>query len=129
MLSLLALAAIDGEFGSVVSCIANCVISGGGALISFFLASYIEAGKGYQDIVNLITVPTLSMGLGNLIFVPLALAIGRRPVYLGSLVLLVCGSIIASQNTNYEYHLAIRVVLGFAAGQVSHHKTVTFGKR
>ncbi len=56
-------------------------------------------------------------GIGNLIFVPLALAIGRRPVFLWSCALLFTGAIIASQNTNYTYHLAIRIVLGFAAGQ------------
>ncbi|KAJ9093161.1 hypothetical protein QFC21_006477 [Naganishia friedmannii] len=42
---------------------------------------YIKANKGYQDITNLITVPTLSM------------------------------------VTSYEYHLGIRIVIGFAAGQ------------
>lgn len=56
-------------------------------------------------------------GLGDLILIPLALAIGRRPVYLLSGAILFIGCIIASQNTGYNYHLGIRVVLGFAAGQ------------
>jgi MFS family permease len=59
----------------------------------------------------------LSQGVGNLIFVPITLAVGRRPVFLGSCALLFVCSIIASQNTNYTYHLAVRVVMGFAAGQ------------
>ncbi|KAI5477293.1 hypothetical protein MNV49_006514 [Pseudohyphozyma bogoriensis] len=78
---------------------------------------YVEAGKSYNDIVHLITIPTLSMGLGNLLFVPMALAVGRRPIYLFSCALLFIACIIAGQNTNYEYHLAIRIVIGFAAGQ------------
>lgn len=57
------------------------------------------------------------MGLGDLVLIPLALAVGRRPVYLLSGAILFVGCIVASQNTNYDYHLAIRVVLGFAAGQ------------
>ncbi|KAJ9118359.1 hypothetical protein QFC24_006187 [Naganishia onofrii] len=80
-------------------------------------SDYIKANKGYQDITNLITVPTLSMGIGNLVFMPIALAVGRRPVFLFSCALLFVGCIVASQVTNYEYHLGIRIVIGFAAGQ------------
>ncbi|KAJ9111033.1 hypothetical protein QFC22_006629 [Naganishia vaughanmartiniae] len=80
-------------------------------------SDYIKANKGYQDITNLITVPTLSMGIGNLIFMPIALAVGRRPVFLFSCALLFVGCIVASQVTNYKYHLGIRIVIGFAAGQ------------
>lgn len=48
---------------------------------------------------------------------PIALAVGRRPVFLFSCALLFVGCIVASQVTNYEYHLGIRIVIGFAAGQ------------
>lgn len=48
---------------------------------------------------------------------PIALAVGRRPVFIFSCALLFIGCIVASQVTNYEYHLAIRIVIGFAAGQ------------
>lgn len=48
---------------------------------------------------------------------PIALAVGRRPVFIFSCALLFVGCIVASQVTNYEYHLAIRIVIGFAAGQ------------
>lgn len=56
-------------------------------------------------------------GVGNLVFMPIALAVGRRPVFIFSCALLFIGCIVASQVTNYEYHLAIRIVIGFAAGQ------------
>jgi MFS family permease len=59
----------------------------------------------------------VAQGLGNLVFMPIALAIGRRPVFLFSCALLFVGSVVASQVTNYEYHLAVRIVIGFAAGQ------------
>lgn len=44
-----------------VSCVGLTCVSAAGSLISFFLQDYIKANKGYQDITNLITVPTLSM--------------------------------------------------------------------
>ncbi|KAK4054340.1 hypothetical protein OIO90_003573 [Microbotryomycetes sp. JL221] len=102
---------------SLYSCTGLTVVSAAGSLISFFLQDYIEAGKGYQDIVRLITIPTLSMGVSNFLFMPVALAIGRRPVYIGSCVILVVACIVASFNTSYEYHLACRIIIGFAAGQ------------
>ncbi|KAI5449080.1 hypothetical protein NCC49_005350 [Naganishia albida] len=102
---------------STFSCVGLTCVSAAGSLISFFLQDYIKANKGYQDITNLITVPTLSMGIGNLVFMPIALAVGRRPVFIFSCALLFVACIVASQVTNYEYHLGIRIVIGFAAGQ------------
>lgn len=49
------------HFSPLVSCVGNTCVSAAGSLISFFLMDYVNAGKGYQDITNLITVPTLSM--------------------------------------------------------------------
>lgn len=57
------------------------------------------------------------MGVGNLVFMPVAMAIGRRPVYLFSCVLLAASAIGAAYVKTYEAHLAIRMVLGLAAGQ------------
>ena len=56
------------------------------------------------------------MGVGNLICIPLAMAIGRRPVYLGSLVLLVAGGVLAAYAEDYNWHLGARMLLGFSAG-------------
>jgi predicted MFS family arabinose efflux permease len=57
------------------------------------------------------------MGVGCLIGMPLALAIGRRPVFLGSLCILVVGALLAAFAKDYNWHLGARMVLGFAAGQ------------
>lgn len=62
------------------------------------------------------TYPTMFMGVGNLVCMPLAMAIGRRPVYLGSLVLLVVGGVLAAYAKDYQWHLGARMLLGFAAG-------------
>lgn len=69
------------------------------------------------DITALMTYPSMFMGVGNLVCMPLALAIGRRPVYLLSLLLLMASAVWAANAKNYNEHLGARMLLGFAAGQ------------
>lgn len=57
------------------------------------------------------------MGIGNLVCMPLALAVGRRPVYLLSLLILITSAVWAAYAKNYNQHLGARMFLGFAAGQ------------
>ena len=68
-------------------------------------------------LLELMTFPTLFMGIGNLIGMPLALAIGRRPVFLLSCLVLVLACILCATQKTYEWHLAARMILGLAAGQ------------
>jgi predicted MFS family arabinose efflux permease len=63
------------------------------------------------------TFPTLFMGIGNIIGMPLALAIGRRLVFLLSSVVLVISGILCATQKSYEWHLGARMLLGIAAGQ------------
>lgn len=69
------------------------------------------------DITALMTYPSMFMGVGNLVCMPLALAIGRRPVYLLSLLLLIASAVWAANAKDYNEHLGARMLLGFAAGQ------------
>ncbi|CAK7219757.1 hypothetical protein SBRCBS47491_003958 [Sporothrix bragantina] len=102
---------------ALFSSIGLSMVSGLGGLLGIFIPGYVAEGKGYADITNLMTYPTLFMGLGNLIGMPLALAVGRRPVYLGSCIVMVVASVLCATQKNYEWHLAARMVLGLAAGQ------------
>jgi len=63
------------------------------------------------------TYPTLFMGIGNMIGMPIAIAVGRRIVLIASTVILVLSAVLCACATNYEWHLAARMVLGLAAGQ------------
>jgi predicted MFS family arabinose efflux permease len=63
------------------------------------------------------TYPSMFMGVGCLLGMPLALAIGRRPVFLGALIVLIVGAILAAQAKDYKWHLGARMMLGFATGQ------------
>lgn len=73
-------------------------------------------GATFADITALMTYPTMFMGVGNLISMPLALAIGRRPVYLASCLILVLGGVLAANSKDYEMHLGVRMLLGVGAG-------------
>lgn len=100
-----------------VSCLGLSLVSGFGGLLGFYIPTYAALGYGYADITHLMTYPTLFMGIGNIIGMPIALAVGRRIVLLGSTIILVVSAVLCACATNYEWHLAARMVLGLAAGQ------------
>ncbi|KAH6629615.1 major facilitator superfamily domain-containing protein [Boeremia exigua] len=93
------------------------LVSGFGGLLTWYIPIYAAAGATYADITALMTYPSMFMGVGNLICMPLALAIGRRPVYLLSLLILIGSAVWAAYARNYNEHLGARMLLGFAAGQ------------
>jgi hypothetical protein len=66
---------------------------------------------------DLMTFPTLFMGLGNFISMPLALSIGRRPVFLASVLLLAISGMWCALSTSLGSHIAGRNILAMAAGQ------------
>ncbi|EOA91110.1 uncharacterized protein SETTUDRAFT_101621 [Exserohilum turcica Et28A] len=100
-----------------ISSLGLSLVSGFGGLLGFYIPDYAAHGADYADITALMTYPSMFMGVGCLTCMPLALAIGRRPVFLGSLVVLVLGALLAAQAKDYNWHLGARMVLGFAAGQ------------
>ncbi|KAI0202562.1 putative MFS transporter [Astrocystis sublimbata] len=97
------------------------------SLYSFFAnaaiigpSPYIEVWAEEFDITptqasELVSYPNLAFGFGSLIFVPLYLKFGRRPVMLLSL-LTFCGGIIgASQSKTYGALMASRVIHSFGS--------------
>ena len=57
---------------------------------------------------------SLMIGLGNLIWVPLAIKYGRRPVYIASYLLLTACCVWSGAATSFPSALAGRLMLGFA---------------
>ncbi|RMY72413.1 hypothetical protein D0863_04519 [Hortaea werneckii] len=94
------------------------ITQGLGGLLTFYLPEYSEAGATYADITALMTYPTMIggrfMGVGNLICMPIALAVGRRPLYLFSLALLIASSVLAAYAKDYNWHLGARMAMGLA---------------
>ncbi|KAI6776500.1 hypothetical protein HG530_000445 [Fusarium avenaceum] len=70
-----------------------------------------------KRISDLLTYPTLFMGIGNLLSMPLANAVGRRPIFLFSLLLLVVSGIWCACSTSLSSHIAGRNIFSLAAGQ------------
>lgn len=70
-----------------------------------------------KRISDLLTYPTLFMGIGNLLSMPLANAIGRRPVFLFSLLLLTVSGIWCACSKSLTSHIAGRNIFSLAAGQ------------
>ncbi|KAL4937436.1 hypothetical protein BDV06DRAFT_215897 [Aspergillus oleicola] len=66
---------------------------------------------------DLLTYPTLFMGIGNLISMPFALTIGRRPVFLASMVLLIATWIWCACSQSLGSHIAGRNIMSLVAGQ------------
>ncbi|RHZ52900.1 uncharacterized protein CDV56_101396 [Aspergillus thermomutatus] len=102
---------------SIFSTLGLALVSGFGGLLGFYIPRYAAAGKGYDDITHLMTYPSLFMGIGNLIGMPIAIGVGRRIVLLVSTMILVIGAVLCALEKNYEWHLASRMVVGLAAGQ------------
>ncbi|KAJ9144493.1 Major facilitator superfamily transporter [Pleurostoma richardsiae] len=102
---------------ALYSSVGLTMVSGLGALLGTFIPVYVAEGRTVADITHLMTYPTLFMGIGNIFGMPLALAVGRRPVFLVSSVVLVVACILCATQKSYEWHLASRMILGLAAGQ------------
>ncbi|KAJ6133447.1 hypothetical protein N7471_008662 [Penicillium samsonianum] len=74
-----------------------------------------EMGMAVNFLNIVAALALLLMGLGNLLFNPLALRFGRRPVYLISALISIAASIIAASSKSKGAYMAARVLLGFGA--------------
>ncbi|GAB1196661.1 hypothetical protein APSETT444_005936 [Aspergillus pseudonomiae] len=91
----------------------NLLASGIGVLVPQ-LQEYYHGGSRVNDLV---TYPAHFMGIGNLVAGPFADAIGRRPVYLLSNVVLIVGGIWCSYSASLASYIGGRDFMALAAGQ------------
>ncbi|OLN86163.1 putative MFS-type transporter C1271.10c-like protein 6 [Colletotrichum chlorophyti] len=94
-----------------------CLITALSSLIVFIMPDYQRDGITQDQVSNLFTFPNLFLGLGNLISMPIAVAVGRRPVILASNVLLFLAAILCATNDDYYWHLGGRMLVAFSAAQ------------
>ena len=64
----------------------------------------------------LISFNTLMLGIGNLFWIPLMRVVGKRPIYLLSMPLLMACDIWSLKATSFSSLLAARILSGFCAG-------------
>ncbi|KAL6151511.1 hypothetical protein ACJQWK_10473 [Exserohilum turcicum] len=72
--------------------------------------------KRFSQLTYLVAVNILMMGVSNLWWVPLSNTFGRRPVILGSLLLLILSSMWAGLATSFNSLLAARLFMGIGSG-------------
>ncbi|OAL03683.1 MFS general substrate transporter [Phaeosphaeriaceae sp. SRC1lsM3a] len=99
---------------SIFGSTAIILSSGMGAIITAVRQSY----PGEEERTNdLLTYPTLFMGIGNLVAMPLAVTIGRRPIFVVTMIVLVASGIGCALAPNLSAHIAFRNIMSMAAGQ------------
>ncbi|KAF9698729.1 hypothetical protein EKO04_003268 [Ascochyta lentis] len=72
--------------------------------------------KSFSKLNYLVAVNILMVGASNLWWVPLANTFGRRPVTLGSLLLLILSSMWAGLTTDFNSFLVARIFIGIGGG-------------
>ncbi|KAJ9474484.1 putative Protein HOL1 (putative) [Pseudozyma hubeiensis] len=87
--------------------------SGMGAFVGLMYKEY----HGSPRVSDLLVYPTLFMGLGNVIGIPAAIAIGRRPVLIFSSLLLAFTSLGCGLSQSFNAHFIVRAFMSLAAGQ------------
>lgn len=98
---------------SIFAASATLMASSFGAILPIVEQEY----HGDPKVSDLVTFPALFIGIGNAIFVPISHGIGRRPIYLFSLVLLIAACIWAALCKDLNSHIAARDIMSLAAGQ------------
>ncbi|KAF7719710.1 Uncharacterized protein PECH_008896 [Penicillium ucsense] len=80
------------------------------------LGMYFHADN--NQLSALVSYSVLAMGLANLLWMPLALCFGKRPVVLFTMVMFLCGLIWSSVAQTYNSLLAARVFASFGYGGI-----------
>lgn len=65
---------------------------------------------------SIVTAPTLFIGIGALLWLPLSLALGRRPVFLLVAFMMPLAALGAGLSTNFHALFACVCLLGLAQG-------------
>ncbi|KAL4804544.1 MFS general substrate transporter [Aspergillus unguis] len=109
------------KLGIIVSCcwfsVMSLSVTGGlGSILGVFINLYALDGVSETEVSWLTTFPSLFIGIGNFLILPLGLAFGRRPIFLGSVVLLLATTIGCAFTKTFEQHLALRIIQGLVTG-------------
>ncbi|KAL4912254.1 major facilitator superfamily domain-containing protein [Aspergillus aurantiobrunneus] len=109
------------KIGIIVSCcwfsaMSLSLVGGLGAILDVFFQMYMSEGHSTNEIVWLSTFPSLFVGVGNFLVLPLALLYGRRFTTITSTIILLAATIGCAACNSWRQHLALRIIQGLAAG-------------
>lgn len=108
------------QYAGIDPKILQTISTNGGFPIGANPLSYLESigGPPIFKIYLLATLPVLVIALANLFLVPLAISVGRRPVFLTLGCLAIAGAAWAGESQSLDSHIGARVVQGIGAGSV-----------
>ncbi|KAK5790809.1 hypothetical protein VI817_008096 [Penicillium citrinum] len=109
------------KMGVIVSCcwfsiMSLSVVGGLGSILNVFFEMYIPQGHTTTEVVWLGTFPSLFVGVGNYLILPLGLVYGRRPAAIISIVVLLAATVGCAVSQTFEQHLGLRILQGLATG-------------
>ncbi|ORY14654.1 major facilitator superfamily domain-containing protein [Clohesyomyces aquaticus] len=92
------------------------VTQGSGLVVKGLIRDFRHEAHAPFNIETLLVAPTLCMGLGAFLWVPLTFALGRRPSFLIASSLLLISVVLAGISTNFYGLLLCICAMGFAEG-------------
>ncbi|KAL5361218.1 major facilitator superfamily domain-containing protein [Aspergillus floccosus] len=109
------------KVGIIVSCcwfssMSLSVVGGLGAILETFIQMYAKEGHSVNQVVWLSTFPSLFVGIGNFLILPLAMVFGRRFATIISTIILLGATIGCALSRTWAQHLGLRIIQGLAAG-------------
>ncbi|KAL3445032.1 major facilitator superfamily domain-containing protein [Aspergillus insuetus] len=109
------------KIGIIVSCcwfstMSLSLVGGLGPILDVFFQMYLATGHTTDQVVWLSTFPSLFVGIGNFVVLPLGLLYGRRFITIISTIVLLAATIGCAACNTWEQHFALRIVQGLAAG-------------
>ncbi|OQD83145.1 hypothetical protein PENANT_c018G10539 [Penicillium antarcticum] len=109
------------KLGVIFSCcwfsiMSLSVVGGLGAILGVFFELYVPLGHSSAQVVWLATFPSLFVGIGNYLILPLGLVYGRWPATIISIVVLLGSTIGCALSQTFEQHLRLRILQGLATG-------------
>ncbi|KAL2071007.1 hypothetical protein VTL71DRAFT_14033 [Oculimacula yallundae] len=103
---------------SIFTTVGLIQVQGTSLLLGTLVAEYSPEELAPLRLDVLSSVPCLFWGIGALIWVPLSMAIGRRPVFIFCTVLLTLSTLMAAFSQSFYTHLLARCLQGIA-GSIS----------
>jgi multidrug resistance protein len=97
-----------------------CMVGGG--MTPVLAAGFNDVARTYKVTIPQVALTTglymLGLGLGSIIMSPTAILWGKRPVYLGGIILFTLSSMWCALSPNYASLVIARIVQGFAVSPV-----------
>jgi MFS family permease len=97
-----------------------CMVGGG--MTPLLAAGFNDVARTYSVTIPQVALTTglymLGLGLGSVVASPTAILWGKRPVYLGAIILFTLSSVWCALSPNYASLVVARIVQGFAVSPV-----------